>query len=190
MYICKSSRGAEESQWEGDTCSKETLIYIPKCWCQIRHRGKGALLLINEHAAERKDSLQICAVTWIFYANGISDEVQPIFRDLDCFLHSPRLKFMPPLIYNFINSSPRRRRGKPQWWNSFASSRLCLSSPRSLSPIAGPAGPSSPGWHSPPPSLPLSISLSLSPSLYPPRSSVAPRRDFIIGLRSLLFKTL
>lgn len=69
----------------GDTCSKKTLIYIPKCSCQIPPCKKGSIT--NKWTYDKKENIPFksACVTWIFYANGISNEVELSSETLTVF---------------------------------------------------------------------------------------------------------
>lgn len=69
----------------GDTCSKKTLIYIPKCSCQIPPCKKGPITNKWTHNKKEKSPSKSACVTWIFYANGISNEVELSSETLTVF---------------------------------------------------------------------------------------------------------
>lgn len=74
----------KKPKW-GDTYSKKTLIYIPKCSCQIPPCKKGSITNKWTHDKKEKIPFKSACVTWIFYANGISNEVELSSETLTVF---------------------------------------------------------------------------------------------------------
>ncbi len=89
MHGQKTHTCTTHMEWKkqrgGDTCSKKTLIYIPKCSCQIPPCKRGSIT--NKWTYDKKEKIPFksARVTWIFYANGISNEVELSSETLTVF---------------------------------------------------------------------------------------------------------
>lgn len=103
----------------GDTCSKRHWFIFQSARVRSGTVKRGSIT--NKWTCDKKEKIPFKFALWC--ESFMQMEFQMRWSHLQrpwLFFHSPLLKFMPPLIYNFINSSLLRR-GKQKWWNSFTS---------------------------------------------------------------------
>lgn len=106
MHACHTWSEKSNNKKKGDTCSKRHWFIFQSA--RVRSRTVKGGSITNKWTCDKKEKIPFKFALWC--ESFMQMEFQMRWSYLQrpwLFFHSPLLKFMPPLIYNFINSSRR-----------------------------------------------------------------------------------